>query len=530
MGDIFGRHGLEPPAPSAPPAADAHALARDAWGRFVAIWAPAADGPASAYRDPSGAFELHAWSLAPGLHVLTSDFSRAPAELSAPHAYLNWDRIGAFVVAPQVCTTAPLMDGIVAAGPGECIRLSEPPSKEAVWRPADYCAPHGAGPRDLETELVRRVDVCTAALVRSRKVVLELSGGLDSAIVAGSLAAQGLSPRAATAVYFDFPRPEADERRFAAAVALRAALSVEVRRWVPGVIDEADLKDLADGPWPAVMGVDARHDRTLTDILVGTGSDAVLSGQGGDGVFFQMPSALIVADGWRTDGMGVFVGPLLPNVARRLRTSIWSVLRQAARGVAAAPPNPISSLTTDALRRAVGDPLHAWTTAARGAGLPPGKQLHIEALANTQTYNGGSRAARVADHLFPLAAQPVVELALGVPTPLLAGASYDRPFARAAFRDRIPQAIYDRNVKGSTTAYFQQLVAQSREALEPFLVDGVLADAGVLDRGAVAQALDPGALISGAARGADVMWAAAVEAWVRHWQTRTADAPGRGRR
>lgn len=530
IGDVFAADGQVLNGLPQDPSAAADALARSAWGRFVAIWGSDAAGAPAAYRDPSGALEVHAWGLATGVYVLTSDFTRAPAPLSPPRAFLNWDRIGAFLLAPQVCTTTPLLDGIASAGPGELLQLSEPPTCAPVWRPVDHAVRQDADPEELAAEARRRVDGCTAALVGHRRVVLELSGGLDSAIVAGCLAAQGLAERVGAAVHFDFPRPEADEQDHARAVAEMLGLPLEVHPWTPGVIDTAELREIATGPWPAVAGVDALHDRTLVSALARAGADAVLSGQGGDGVFFQMPSPLVAADAWRRDGLKLLTSTLAPDLARRLRVSVWSVLGQALRGLAAAPPNPTSSLTTEAVRRAVGAPLHPWTRAARAARLPPGKQLHIEAIANIQTYNGGGRAARQADRLFPLAAQPVIELALGVPTPLLAGASYDRPFARSAFRERIPPCVHARNVKGRTTAYFQKLVAQSGETLRPYLVDGVLAEAGLLDRDAVARALDPAALISGAARGADIMWAAAVEAWVRHWQTQTADSPGAARR
>lgn len=66
------------------------------------------------------------------------------------------------------------------------------------------------------------------------------------------------------------------------------------------------------------------------------------------------------------------------------------------------------------------------------------------------------------------------------------------------------------------TVYFARLIANSVGLLRPYLLDGVLCDAGVLDRAAVETALDPARLIW-TARPPDILWATAMEAWVRYW-------------
>ena len=60
--------------------------------------------------------------------------------------------------------------------------------------------------------------------------------------------------------------------------------------------------------------------------------------------------------------------------------------------------------------------------------------------------------------------------------------------------------------------------------MRAYLLDGVLADARLLDRTAMARALQPDALIA-ADDAVDLVAAAAVEAWVRQWQTRIPDCP-----
>jgi asparagine synthase (glutamine-hydrolysing) len=188
-----------------------------------------------------------------------------------------------------------------------------------------------------------------------------------------------------------------------------------------------------------------------------------------------------------------------------------------------------SSLMTPEVRALAAGALHRWTADAQACGLPPAKTLQILGLANHHVYHGDSRRRRVADLLFPLLAQPVMEFALSIPIPILASSADDRPFAREAFASRLPAAVRDRRSKGDLSAYFARLVAGSLDMLRPYLLDGCLCASGVLDRDAVDRMLDPRQLIW-ESRPANILWAATVEAWVRHWQGRVPDSPGSPRR
>jgi asparagine synthase (glutamine-hydrolysing) len=299
----------------------------------------------------------------------------------------------------------------------------------------------------------------------------------------------------------------------------------EVRR-TPGTIDPLDLRELAGEPWTAMSGVDAARDRDEVCRVQATGARAILSGQGGDAAFFQMPSAMVAADAFRAEGLRLLSSPLLAAVARRTRRSVWAVLAQVRKG--REETDYVSSLVSPALRASRRDLVHAWTLEARSQDLAPGKILHVEATANLHVNHGRSRRRQAADLIFPLMTQPVLEHCLSIPTPWLAGESYDRPFAREAFADRIPDLVRHRRAKGMTTVYFAKLVANSLEVLRPFLLDGTLCAAGLLDRRRLEDALRPEGLIWDAKAG-DIMSAATVEAWVQHWQRLAPDSPAASR-
>lgn len=83
--------------------------------------------------------------------------------------------------------------------------------------------------------------------------------------------------------------------------------------------------------------------------------------------------------------------------------------------------------------------------------------------------------------LAPLLSQPVVETCLAVPAWTLAG-DRDRSLARLAFADRLPDRIRLRRSKGHMTSVYGRMLAAGLPRLRPWLLDGVLAQQGLIDR------------------------------------------------
>lgn len=535
VGDVFETPGGAQEAPQRAEAAEgdlvgvASGLSRTYWGHYVALL----DGPdGGVFRDPSGMVDAWVWPAHEGVAVAASDLVGLPSGVGPRRLALNWDRIGRFLAAPPSNTSAALFDGVRALGPGELLTLGgREAASISIWSPVRFAKAPVADPVAARRAIRRRVDQSVQALVGGYdRVLVELSGGLDSSILAGSIQALGLAPRVGQWLNGTYGRPEADEDRYARAVTDRLGVALATVRRTPDGLQETDLAEVAGAAWPAMDGVDAGRDRDEARRLREGGMAAIVSGQGGDGAFFQMPSALVAADELRRRGPAALTSQVLADVARRTRKSVWAVLREGRAAAAGRPPGDFtSSLVSDDLRRATRGRAHPWVIEAIEAGLPPGKILHVQAASNLQTYHGPSRRRREADLLLPLAAQPVLELCLAIPTPDLAGGNYDRPFARRVFADRLPELVLNRRAKGIVSVYFARLVANSLPLLRPYLLDGCLCAAGLLDRRVLERALDPAQLIWDV-RAADVLWAATVEAWARHWQGRIPDSAAAPRR
>ncbi|WP_293680661.1 asparagine synthase-related protein, partial [uncultured Phenylobacterium sp.] len=235
----------------------------------MALVAGPGDGGGVVYRDPSGSLEAMTWDLGDGLHVVASDMVRAPRWMRPRRQSLNWERIGRMLAVPYASTSTPLFDDIQVVEPGQMLAIGGgSPKTEAIWSPAAFADPQPHDLREVQTELVRRLDACTAALVQPYdRVLVELSGGLDSSVLAGALAATGETGRVAAWLNYRGDRAEGDETRYATDVARRIGVELTTIRKPIVPIDETCLAELSEEFWPAMAGIDVGRDRHEVELL-----------------------------------------------------------------------------------------------------------------------------------------------------------------------------------------------------------------------------------------------------------------------
>lgn len=506
-----------------PPLRRAGALCRGGWGAYVALLREPVGGDWWAFRDPSGAVEALTWPCGDDRLLASSLGDISPGWL--PHRLaLDWQVIAEQLRHPVAQFARSALRDVVPIAPGDLHPLGAPSDAAvAIWRPRDFLPAEALAPDpDWPGRLAETVASVVGTMTRTySRVVTEASGGLDSSIVCAAVARAGV---AATATHYVGDRPEADERRWVDLLCRRYGLPLTCLPLGVGPIDpEGDFAPEARDARPPFAAIDSDRDRDAARLLAAAGAQALVSGKGGDAVFFQMPSAAVLADLWRAGGLRAARHPRHAEVARWLRRSVWSLWRDGLRGPPPRPPaGALGRLAGPCLGPPGGAPPHPWL-----AGLDdvaPGKRLQIEALASSQLALGPHRRGRVADLVQPLLSQPVMELCLSIPTWELVRGGRDRGLAREAFGSWLPDALAQRRSKGNLTSHYARRTAASAAVLRPHLLDGVLADAGLLDRAATEAALQPDSLIW-RADGIDLIGVAALESWVRHWQTRAPDVP-----
>lgn len=518
VGDVFEKPMAGGVGPSRTGLEACRALADRSWGRYVALVPNGDRQPRYVFRDPSGAVDCLVWMQGPVTYV-ASDTPGWLIDHLKPDWRLDWDQVAGILVDPTLVSADTALEGVQSVAPGHVLRLEAgAESTEAVWSPAScarsLCEDVPSARKALRDAVDKSIH---HQLARSRSVLIEISGGLDSAIVASAARAADITAQLTGINYFG-PDPEGDERSYAQLVAGALDIPLETRH-------RRQNPKLADA-WlthprhvrPALIRIDSDYDEAQAMAATSLGADTILTGKGGDAALFQMGATSIFADVVRSRGLSALCDPASLRLARWLRRSVWTVIRHGfasdRRKTDAYGVPPAVNLMASGLRGVERRRRHPWL--ADIADLAPAKQMQITALAGNLSQHGPSRQSGVADVVHPLLSQPVLEICLAIPSIVLTAGSRDRALARSAFGDRLPDGVRDRRSKGELAAYFGRSISARLPKLREHLLDGLLVRRGLLDLDRTEAALHSEHLIWQGGYG-EIMIAAIIESWVRSW-------------
>lgn len=387
-----------------------------------------------------------------------------------------------------------------------------------LWSPWSFTsAADEIGDLPTATSLLRdTVQQCVAAWggCFSRPIV-EISGGLDSAIVAAGLA--GVRPLGVT---FGPTVGDPDELPYARAIADQLGFDLKV---VSLDIADVDLQRSSahDLPRPCARSFAQALDRPLQAQAHSIGADAFFSGGGGDNVLCSLQSALPAIDRMRRHGIGPGTFHTMFDIARLAQVTFWQVLaataRRARRYSRDHPPAYRNRYLSEAAVRDLPWPVgHPWLEADPAA--LPGKRKHVWSLTGIHNYLEGHGRLAIAPIVSPFLSQPIVELCLRIPSWLWCATGNNRAVARTAFVERLPAPVIRRRTKGAFDGFGAALINANRSLLRDMLLDGALAREGLISRDRVAMALDRP--LSDGEQIVDLLALADVGAWVNAWERR----------
>lgn len=451
------------------------------WGDYVALIRMAGRSELGVVRPPCSQTPLLRRRLGAAT-LLSSELHALIAAGDVPG--IDWGFVAEHVAFRHLLSARTGIDTIEEVFPGDFTIEGSSPSRTAIWSPWRWTSPDRriADASAAAGALRSTVDATVASLTDSLgPFLLELSGGLDSSIVAAALHASGSR---VTAVNFVTPGPEGDERRFARQVADRFALALTERSF------EGDTDFLLPEPQllarPGMPALLRPVDAAIAVEGSRVGAAAFVSGTGGDSVFCSLGSAVPAIDRMKVAGIGASVASVVRDLASVHETTLWNSARHAWRAarratVRRAWPRTEAFVVRDALPERA--PFHPWLEEPEG--VLPGSRTHVRSIMAALAHLDGYPRHAIAPSIFPLLAQPVVELSLRIPTWLWVRGGRDRSVARAAYADALPLNVARRRGKGAMDSYCHEQFEAARDGLREFLLDGMLADAGILDRDAV---------------------------------------------
>jgi asparagine synthase (glutamine-hydrolysing) len=488
-------------------------LTKHFWGSYVAL---EDDGDClRVVRDPSGGLACYHLVL-DGDHFFTS-IPHLLFECGLARAEIDWTEIARSLAEHAARGSRTVIRGVDELLAGRLLTLSGGKMEQVpTWSAWDHAAAEliGEPAEALEQILCSTLGAWGRTL---RRPLIEISGGLDSAVVAAGMARA--SPDASLITFAAAPG-DPDETPYARAIAERLGLDLAI---VQPFVEEVDLGRSLSAKLPrpnaraftqAADALSLRHGRAI-------GADAFVSGGGGDDVFCFLRTILPAIDRLRAEGGRAMLSTAM-DIAVMNHSTVWEALyrtvRRLVRRRPGTSPVDLRFLSCDVAAQPsspTGD-----SEGERADERRPGKAEHVRSVLTIHNYLEGHARAEYAPILSPLLSQPIVECCHSIPAWRWCEGGRNRAVARRAFRDRLPQPVLERRSKGHFDGFCAALFEANRELVRAMLLEGQLARQGLLDRSAIELALrNP---LTAAETVARLLALVDVESWTASWLSRAA--------
>ena len=481
------------------------------WGSYIQL----SDTPrgSALARDPSGMLPCYVRHI-DGVCLAASDAELLTCTVAAE---IDWPHLAGFLAGGGARSPATCLADIFEPVPGTCQSLHPHAVPETLWNPWTFAAARCRIPSEtIAAERLRQTveHVVQAWVTKFPDVVLGVSGGLDSSIVAAALKHAGAN---ITAVTLATREPDGDERVYARALADALAISL-VEAFESAEHVHLEYSAAARLPRPSARAFSQSSDAIQLAIASEHHAAAFMSGGGGDSVFCALRSASPLADRILAKAAPANLARTAREIASLTGSPLGPVLvrgmRNAWRGARPLPVLANPFLSRDCMAAAPAPPLHPWLNPPPGT--PPGKAAHVAWILGIFNHLDPVGRTLQLPGIFPLMAQPVVELCLRIPTWMWVRGGRDRAIAREAFCDVLPPAVLERRSKGTPASFVMSIFESRRRQIREMLCDGLLAGNGLVDRAAIVRYTQDPRPVSDV-RYMQIMSLVDAESWARCW-------------
>ncbi|NML91202.1 asparagine synthase [Sphingobium sp. TB-6] len=523
IGTVFPRHGPASAIESSDrlwleelDAPDPLTLLRDRfWGGYVGLdWQT---GALRLFRDPGGAMPCYYMALPTGWAVSSDAEMLVEAGLLSPR--IDWAEMPRYLTSKDLPSGRTGIEGLMELLAGSCVTLGPTMSApRQYWSPWDHLAECDGWDGDAMAERLRRtVDHCVASWASTGdRTLATLSGGLDSSVVVAGLARAKRDFQCATLVAGD---RLGDEREYARAMAAHAGAELHEAHYDP---DDVDLDRSVARHFPKPIGT--LHETAFHAAIMrrtrALGAAAVFTGNGGDSIFYNSSSVRPLFDFLRSRGPAFQAITVFRNICEVTRSGRTAALRAVIRSIPAMRRPYVwrqnFALLTDDLVTEMSSqpPSHPWLD-VQPLGRP-GKVGHVSHLLKVQNHLEGYLRPYDMPMINPLMSQPVVELALGIPTWRMIEGGRDRAVVRKAYAQALPSIVRDRRRKGSPSGFAMDVLLRNAAEVRERLMDGELARRHLVHAERVAAVI-PQARSSGHMY-VRLLILLDMEAWISHWR------------
>ena len=510
-------------------------LVNDYWGQYVAFIRQTQTGVRWVFRDPSGEIDCFKTSSS-GIHVY---FNRVDDAAKLRELSFNVSRRGliAKVALNSISSSATCLSEVTSLFAGEAEEHRKNRSLRAFyWDPLQIASTCTFSNIDEARDALREV---TRGCVHAwsscfNEIVLQLSGGLDSAIVLACLRDAPSHPQITCENLVGRTGSEQDERRYARLIAeyfqrslVEHELLVDPPFRVPSVLPRTpDPYYFSDGcPRPREGGKSRHHQ-----------IDVRFTGHGGDEVFFSRGQLPTVTDYLYQNPLGSRAMRVAVEDAQIDSVPLWQVLKKGfSHGLLKRPWNYKAAFDRRMCRSEMIDVLVPASVRQEAlddsevihpfyresvSGIPPGKVDHcamMSFIGNMRGFPPITTPPLTSLEIDPLLSQPLIETCLRIPLYFLRAEARDRGLARQAFSCDLPAAVVYRRSKGGGNDAVRRGLARNIALVKSHLIDGQLVRQGYLDKLQVARALDLTTPTRLQANPLSILMQLYNEVWLKNW-------------
>lgn len=506
------------------------------WGSYVLLLEGEADKDTIMFRGPLSRLPCFHTNVS-GMKVFFAEVSDAVA-LQVVRPSINYDLIRAQAAGGDYMTAETGLSECSALLPGYALGIrGASVTRSTYWSPKLLA---GKDEVKSHSEAVSLLESTTRACVSAwsslhKCVVVTLSGGFDSSVVAACVTESESNPQVIGLNCFD--QASADEREFARSMSEKINIELVEREWDPEVDFHRFLNGaLSTTPSFSFTAFDAEP--ACVNLARDKGATAVFGGELGDDIFGRTAGPETLADCMHRYGLGPTYFRCVVNYAQFKRISVWRARSLSRMYRATQLISPFWSmyrytrvserdtrhthplLSDEALteyERDIGRFVHPWFHDVNG--VPPGWfQVLFSLIAATSPWFQPT-FARGCDGLFvhPLCSQPLFEAYARIPAQFHIHDGHAGAIARPAFSKMISEKVLNRGrSKGTPDVWLLGLFERNRSFLREFLLDGNMVKEKILDRQKVEAAFS-GTLQNSKVLIGNILAQVYIEAWLVRW-------------
>lgn len=342
----------------------------------------------------------------------------------------------------------------------------------SLWHPRAGQVP---SKEEWEELFLKRLDQAFSPLSDKKRLILELSGGLDSSLLCGIMSRFKDRFEISAINFYNENDPNSDERFYANRVASYFNIPIHYL-CTNDTLSFSSTKFLQRPNKPSTTFFYLANEARIHELAQSIGEDyTLISGHGGDSLFFSaLPMESIVdaylCEGRRTalakldDLRSVYPNPYMHDLKACLKI-YWKYLTKNKFSF----HDQISPCMwlEDRDKTDFYDYQHPVFRQIKSLRMLPGKAMHLEIL-----YITISSIERQMPIIYPYLSKQVIESGFDIPTYQSYTREFDRCWVREAFAKIAEPALAYRRSKGHTTSEFYKGVRENFKLIQEICMEG----------------------------------------------------------